>query len=176
MANNKLKHIASTQKRLTEQYKSCLTTRNTIIDMFDREFNRHAKLVFGNIINKNNIELIRDKYRPTKDAESNISINEAIKEIINGYPSEHDLRISLKSSLKKSRNMKKIQGEMDAIKTRIRAAQNECKNKKKLYIATQSAFSDKGVVSLKDTEEYKKSIRMIDKFGLRNEQRAKTSN
>ena len=168
MANNKLKHIASTQKRLTEQYKSCLTTRNTIIDMFDREFNRHAKLVFGNIINKNNIELIRDKYRPTKDAESNISINEAIN------PSEHDLRISLKSSLKKSRNMKKIQGEMDAIKTRIRAAQNECKNNKKLYIATQSASSDKGVVSLKDTEEYKKSIRMIDKFGLRNEQRAKT--
>lgn len=164
-----IKQISATQRRLIEQYKSCITTRNAVIDMFEREFNRHVKLIFGNIVNKNAIETVKDKYRPSKDEQSTTTSNEAVKEIINGYPVNHELRISLKDSLKKSRNMKKIQIEMNDVKARLKETQAECRKNKRLYIATQSALSDKGI---KDTEEYKRSIRMIDKFETRNEQRA----
>jgi NADH dehydrogenase FAD-containing subunit len=165
-----LRQIKTNQNRFIEQYKSFLATRNTIIISFENEFNRHVKLIFGNLINKTNIKLIQDKY---EREEREVTPSEAVKEIINGYPSNHELRISLKASLKKSRNMKKIQAEMVEIKTRIKEVQIECKNYKRLYSATQSALSDKGITSIKDTTEYIKTIRMVEKFEKRNKQRAK---
>jgi hypothetical protein len=101
--NKRLNQLLATRRRLIESYKSCLTTRNTIIDKFDLEFNRHVKL----ICKKQNY-----------------------KEL----PVEHDLRLAVKDSLKRSRNMKKIQTEMDEIVERLKISQIECKNIKQEII------------------------------------------
>lgn len=140
-----LKQIAANQRRLVAQYKSCLTTRNTIIDSFEKEFNRHVKLVCK-------------------------------KQDYKTLPIGHELRDAVKESLRKSRNMKRIQADMDIVKARIRAAQTECRNNKRLYVATQSAISnEESQENFKNKLDYKRAVVNIEKFEIRNEQRAKTS-
>lgn len=95
--NKRLKQLLSTRRRLIENYKSCLTTRNTIIDKFDVEFNRHVKLICK-------------------------------KQDYKELPPDHELRLSVKDSLKRSRNMKKIQTEMNEVVDRLKNSQIECKN------------------------------------------------
>lgn len=139
-----LKQIAANQRRLTEQYKSCITTRNTIIDSFEKEFNRHVKLICK-------------------------------KQDYKALPIGNELRVAVKNALKKSRNMKRIQADMTEVKARIKATQLECRNNKRLYILTQSAISnEESREILKNKMDYKRAIVNIEKFEIRNEQRAKT--
>ena len=115
------KQIISLRLRLTKAYQSHLLTRNTIIDSFEEEFNRHVKLIFGSAWCRFNA-----KYQ----AKNNIS----------ELPTNHELRVALRVSLKRSRNMKRIQNDLVDTKNRIKQTQIELKNAKTLYKDTLRAM------------------------------------
>ena len=112
-----LKEITALRNRLTNDYRLVFTTRNIIVLNFEREYNRHVKLICK-------------KQDPKQ------------------LPSDHELRIALRESLRKSRNMKRFQKEMTDARNKMIEIQNSRKVAKNCFKATQRELSEIDKTSL----------------------------
>ena len=106
-----LKEITALRNRLTNDYRLIYTTRNILILNFEKEYDRHVKLICK-------------KQDPKQ------------------LPADHILRISLRESLIKSRNMKRFQKEMNDAKTKMAEIQISRKIAKNCFKATQRELSE----------------------------------
>ena len=66
MTLQKLNAISTNRKRIAESFRSLISTRNTIIDSFDKEYQRHVKLTSKKENPKEALKLSLSKSRNIK--------------------------------------------------------------------------------------------------------------